>query len=185
MILVSVVLFVQLKQFLIFIQERGITLNKFRYKIIKFKTMRANSPIGSESNLSNNIFYKPELTSKLSKFSNWLRKTGLDELPQLLNVVIGNMSLIGPRPLMLSDLKLMQKQFPEFYAMRQSFNCIPGISGLWQINGEREKGIENLIKLESTYEQKGSLILDIKLIFATSPIVVFASHSDAVSVKKE
>ncbi len=109
MVLVAVLLFFQLKQFPIFIQERGITLNNFRYKIIKFRTMQHNSTICSESNLSNNIFYKPELTSTVTRFSNWLRKTGLDELPQLLNVVVGNMSLIGPRPLMLIDLELMTK----------------------------------------------------------------------------
>lgn len=184
MVIVAVVLFVQLKQYPIFIQERGITLESYRYKIIKFRTMKQSGNTVGGSRLSNNIFYKPELTSNLTKFSNWLRKTGLDELPQLLNVVFGNMSLIGPRPLMLIDLELMKKQYPEFYAMRESFNSVPGISGLWQIYGERDKGIENLIEHESNYEKKGSLIFDIKLILATIPIIVFASHSDAIPSSK-
>ena len=185
MILISFALFIQFKQSPIFIQERGITLNRFRYKILKFRTIKKESSNKFIVKKSTNILYKPELTSKLTKFTNWLRKTGLDELPQLLNVFAGKMSLIGPRPLMLSDLEIMQQKHPELYEIRESFERIPGISGLWQIYGERNKGIENLILLETKYEKHGSLMLDIKLMFATIPIVVFANHSDSISSRKE
>jgi len=159
MILISFALFIQFKQSPIFIQERGITLNRFRYKILKFRTIKKESSNKFIVKKSTNILYKPELTSKLTKFTNWLRKTGLDELPQLLNVFAGKMSLIGPRPLMLSDLEIMQQKHPELYEIRESFERIPGISGLWQIYGERNKGIENLILLETKYEKHGSLML--------------------------
>ena len=181
MVAIGIILLVQLKQIPIFIQERGITLNNFRYKIFKFRTMKQNRAVHAKDNVSNNIFYKPELTTELTKFGNWLRRTGLDELPQLLNVVFGQMSLIGPRPLMLSDLEIMKQNHPEYYAKRESFNRIPGISGLWQIYGQRDKGIENLIMLEAEYEKYGSLSFDIKLILATIPIIIFANHSDAIS----
>jgi len=179
LVLVAVLLFIELKKSPVFIQERGITLNSFRFKIVKFKTIKHSKNVAINSN--NNIFYKPSLETSLTKFSNWLRKTGLDELPQLLNVVAGNMSLIGPRPLMLSDLELMKQKYPEFYAKRDQFFSKPGISGLWQIYGERDKGVENLIKLEAEYEKNSSLILDLRLMLATIPIVLFASHSDAIS----
>ncbi|MBU0475418.1 MAG: sugar transferase [Bacteroidetes bacterium] len=185
MILVAVLIFIKSKEFPIFIQERGITLNNFRYKIIKFKTIKERKSVGLEDRLNNNIFYKPELTSELTKFSNWLRTTGIDELPQLLNVVIGNMSLIGPRPLMLSDLEIMKREYPGFYKKRGTFNSIPGISGLWQIYGERRKGMENLIKLEEDYKRNASLLFDLKLMIKTIPIIIFANHSDSISSNRE
>ncbi|MBU1679135.1 MAG: sugar transferase [Bacteroidetes bacterium] len=180
MLLCGIILCIQLKEFPIFIQERGITLDKFRYKIIKFRTMKKNKYNLSEDKESNNIFYKPEHSEKLTKFSKWLRITGLDELPQLLNVIRGKMSLIGPRPLMLSDLEILKQNYPEQYLKRESFNSKPGISGLWQIYGKREKGIDNLIDLENEYEKSGSFVMDLKLILATIPIIVFANHTDAI-----
>ncbi|MBU0561629.1 MAG: sugar transferase [Bacteroidota bacterium] len=131
--------------------------------------------------MSGDIFYKPEHTEKLTKFSKWLRIWGLDELPQLFNVVTGKMSLIGPRPLMLSDLEILKQKYPQQYLKRESFNSVTGISGLWQIYGQREKGIDNLIDLEAEYEESGSFVFDLKLIFATIPVIIFANHSDAIS----
>ena len=183
MFIVGIVLFAQFKQFPIFIQERGITLKSFRYKILKFRTMRQSTIFGGENGLSDNIFYKSTPEGNLTRFSNWLRKTGLDELPQLFNVVSGKMSLIGPRPLMISDLELMQQKYPEYYAKRETFNCIPGVSGLWQIYGERDKGIKNLIELETAYAKHRTIIFDVKLLFATLPIVVLANHSDSMTNK--
>ncbi|MFH1527180.1 MAG: sugar transferase [Bacteroidota bacterium] len=139
MLIFGIILSIQLKNFPIFIQNRGITLNKFRYKIVKFRTMKQNNAALSEAKVSSNIFYKPELNEKLTKFSKWLRIRGLDELPQLFNVITGKMSLIGPRPLMQSDLEILKQKYPVQYLKRELFNSVPGISGLWQIYGQREK----------------------------------------------
>ena len=108
-----------------------------------------------------------------------LRKTGLDELPQLINVLKGDMSFVGPRPFSLSDLEIIKNEYPEIYNERVSFNTKPGITGLWQIEGNREEGIRNLIFLEKEYESKKSFLYDLSLVVKTIPVVFLANHSDA------
>ncbi len=175
----SVILFMELKEFPFLIQERGITLEKRRIKIFKLKTLPTKRVIRSKHSRKD-IFMKPDLANDVSPFAKWLRKTGLDELPQLLNVVMGQMSFIGPRPLMLSDLMVMKKNFPNHYEERQKFDSKPGLSGMWQVFGNREEGINNLIALEYLYEQSKTLLLDLRLALLTIPIVLKAQNSDAI-----
>ncbi len=175
----SFILFLELKEFPVLIQERGLTLEKKRIKILKLKTLPTERVIRRKHSRKN-IFMKPSLAKDVPSFAKWLRKTGLDELPQLLNILLGQMSFIGPRPLMLSDLMVMKKNFPNHYEERQKFNSKPGLSGMWQIFGNREEGINNLIALEYLYEQSKTLLLDLRLALLTIPIVLQAQNSDAI-----
>ncbi len=182
-IVFAVVLSVINRQSPFFIQERGITLSKFRLKIIKLRTIQTIRDI--ENNRYNNsanksIFFKSFHKENISRFSGWLRKTGLDEIPQVFNVLKGDMSFVGPRPLMISDLKLMKKNDWEYYKLRGSFTSKPGITGLWQIFCNRDEGTKNLIALEKIYEDMKSFKYDLKILLYTIPIVLTANNADAV-----
>ncbi len=93
------------------------------------------------SKLSGSIFFKPELGKNVSKLGLFLRRTGLDEIPQLINVIKGDMSFIGPRPLSFDDLAVIKKNYPGLYKLRAQLNIKPGITGYWQVFGNRELGV--------------------------------------------
>ncbi len=184
-ILVSaLILLLELREFPFLLQERGITLEKKRIKILKLRTIPTTHVIKSKRSRKD-IFIKPDLQKAIPLFARWLRKSGLDELPQLVNVLLGQMSFVGPRPLMLSDLMQMKKHFPNHYKERQKFTSKPGITGMWQIFGDREEGINNLIALEYIYEQSKNILLDFKLALLTIPIVLQAKNSDAILLNQK
>ncbi|GBD90889.1 undecaprenyl phosphate N,N'-diacetylbacillosamine 1-phosphate transferase [bacterium BMS3Abin04] len=176
----SFILLIELKQFPIFVQERGLTLNKFRFKIIKLRTIKNHHAVQDNRNENKDIFLKPFLAEEITPFAKWLRKTGLDELPQFVNVMLGQMSLIGPRPLMIHDLELMKNNYPEFYKERMKLKSKPGISGLWQLFGNRDQGVSNLIYLDYLYQKYSSVKLDTMLLLHTIPVITSAKNSDAI-----
>jgi lipopolysaccharide/colanic/teichoic acid biosynthesis glycosyltransferase len=143
--------------------------------IYKFRTLRSNKNI-----VSNSVFYKREFNGLLTRTGKFLRTSGLDELPQLVNVLKGEMSLIGPRPLSHKDLLLLKKTEPEYYMRREKLNCKPGISGMWQIYGNRDKGAKNLIELDELYEKRKNLLLDLTLLLKTIPLIFTSNHSDSI-----
>lgn len=90
------------------------------------------------------------------------------------------MSFIGPRPLMIQDLEILKNEFPNHYQLREKISAKPGISGVWQIVGDRTQGIENLIGLDIFYNKKISFKLDLNIFLATIPLILFAKNSDAI-----
>ncbi len=176
----AVVLFIINKQSPFFIQERGITLEKYRLKIIKLRTIIDSDSNRKNTSINKSIFFKSFHRENISKFGSWLRKTGLDELPQVFNVLKGDMSFVGPRPLMIHDLKLLKKNDWEYYKLRNSFSSKPGITGLWQIFCNRDEGAKNLIALEKIYEDMKSFKYDLKILIYTVPVVLTANNADAV-----
>jgi lipopolysaccharide/colanic/teichoic acid biosynthesis glycosyltransferase len=127
-----------------------------------------------------NILFKPCLSEYVPPFCRWLRRTGLDELPQILNVLKGEMSLVGPRPLTINDLERLQKNYPGYYYARDQITIRPGITGMWQVFGQREKGLENLILHDLFYTENTSLALDTKILGYTAFMVSTGKHSDAI-----
>jgi lipopolysaccharide/colanic/teichoic acid biosynthesis glycosyltransferase len=109
-----------------------------------------------------------------------LRKTGLDELPQIFNVLKGEMSLVGPRPLMISDLEVLKNKYPNYYHVRNLISVKPGITGMWQVFGNRNEGIENLIDLDLFYDEQTSLSVDLRILLNTVLLVFRGKHSDAI-----
>ncbi len=180
-LLIFTILYFDLKEFPIFIQPRGLTLEKSRFRLIKFKTIKTLPTKVSE----HNAFLKPRLSKYISGFCKFLRITGLDEIPQLYNVFSGKMSLVGPRPLMLADLKLIKKDFPAEYAERNSLKSKPGLTGLWQLFGNREEGISNLVELDKLYEINKSFLLDVRLLGFTFAAIIFRKNSDAIFFNEE
>ncbi len=176
---VSIILLFELKESPFFVQDRGLTLSKHRFFMVKLKTIRTKK---NEEFIdgSKNILVKTYLESSLTPFAKWLRRTGLDELPQIFHVITGKMSLVGPRPLMLFDLQFIEKNFPEFYRQRDLLGSKPGITGLWQIFCNREQGIENLIILDELYETERSFVVDLKILLLTLATLFSGSNDDAI-----
>jgi lipopolysaccharide/colanic/teichoic acid biosynthesis glycosyltransferase len=179
-LIIAVILFITIKENPLFLHSRGLTLNKFRFTMVKFRTIGASQIKKKLHPQSKNIFLMPGPEVYLNTFANWLRKTGLDELPQIYNVFVGEMSFIGPRPLMIQDLEILKNNFPIYYKLRETIASKPGITGIWQIIGDRSHGAENLVSLDLFYEKKRSSILDVIIFFSTIPIILFAKNSDAL-----
>ena len=177
MLLISILLAVILKSFPLIIQKRGITEENQVFNIYKFRTIKINpyNQINSE-----NILFKPDLSQYVPAFCRWLRKTGLDELPQIFNVLKGEMSLVGPRPLMISDLEVLKNKYPQYYRIRNLLSVKPGITGMWQVFGNRNEGIENLIALDLYYYQQFSFSVDLRILLSTILLAITGKHSDAV-----
>ena len=103
---------------------------------------------------------------RVTKFGKFLRKTSLDELPQLFNILIGNMSFVGPRPVTKDEL--------EKYGENANYilTVTPGLSGMWQISGRSDTGYEERINLDSYYIQNWSIWLDMWIIIKTIWVVL-------------
>lgn len=174
-LLFAIIIFIQSREFPFYFQDRALTLEKKRFKVIKLKTLYSN-----QKTKVKNPFIKLQLKKHLIPFGIFLRHTGFDELPQLINVIKGDMSLIGPRPLTIDDLLLIKNYDIEAYNKRNQIKLKPGLTGYWQVYGDRLQGINNLIEKDLYYATNQSLLLDLKILFATIPMVLFAKHSDAI-----
>lgn len=177
-ILISMAVVFETRQWPFFIQERGLSLTNQRFKIFKFKTFK-QIPLRAQS-AGTTFLKKTDSKIHVAAFGRFLRKTGLDELPQLINILKGEMSFIGPRPLDLNDLSTLRQHFPQYYKQRDELKIKPGLSGLWQLNKGEDYSIENLGSLEEIYIQKRSFFFDMKLFFKSIKIVVTASNHDSV-----
>jgi len=164
-IIFSIILAIQLKQCPIFLQRRGLTLENNYFNMLKLRTIKKES---SNESFHREHFLTPPINGNITGFSRWLRKKGLDELPQIFNVISGNMSLVGPRPLMIDDLLVMKNEFTLEYENRNALKIKPGITGLWQLFGRRKDGISSLNKLDMLYSQNNSFSLDFEIIFLTA-----------------
>ena len=178
MLVTAIILFLIFRSMPFVVQKRGITEEKHVFNIYKFKTIKPN--IDNNPGRYEDILYKQHLSAYVPMFCRWLRKSGLDELPQIINVIKGEMSLIGPRPLMISDLKIIRHKHPDYYCGRQLLKVKPGITGLWQVHGNRSQGIENLLHLDIKYSENISVSLDAEILLATIPLVFRGKHSDAI-----
>jgi exopolysaccharide biosynthesis polyprenyl glycosylphosphotransferase len=141
-----------------------------RFRMYKFRTMVQNAPelmaaLEAQNEASGPIF-KMKNDPRVTKFGNFLRKTSLDEIPQLWNVVLGDMSLVGPRPMSVRDVSL----FSESTLMRR-FSVQPGITGIWQVSGRSFLTFDQWIALDFQYIEDWSLELDLKILARTVPAV--------------
>jgi exopolysaccharide biosynthesis polyprenyl glycosylphosphotransferase len=160
----------------LFMQKR-IGLNKRVFHIYKFRTM----VVDAEKKLRD-IEHLNEVTGPVFKIKNdprltpigkFLRKTSIDELPQLFNVLIGNMSLVGPRPLQLRDYELLTEAREDWQRCR--FSVRPGITCLWQVNGRSSLSFNRWMELDLQYVRNWSLWLDLQILARTIPAVLRGS----------
>ena len=132
-------------------------LHEKLFNIIKFKTM--TDEVDLEGNLLSD-------TQRMTKVGNFVRKMSIDELPQLLNVIKGDMSLIGPRPLLPEYLPLYSSEQKKRHSVR------PGITGWAQVNGRNAIGWKEKFKLDVYYAKNCNFLLDLKILFLTLKKVI-------------
>ncbi|MFA7419563.1 MAG: sugar transferase [Melioribacteraceae bacterium] len=179
-VLIALSVFALLRENPFFVQLRGLTLERKCFNVFKFKTIKMIEAERIEHIHWKDIFLIQRQAVNIRKFARILRLTGIDELPQIYNVLIGKMSFVGPRPLMMRDLEIMKAQFPVQYKIRNELMAKPGITGTWQLIGDRTLGVENLIALDLFYEENRSFLFDLKIFLMTIPLVIFAKNSDAI-----
>lgn len=154
-----------------FVQERP-GLNEKIFKMIKFRSMCNSTDKNGELLLD---------SERLTNFGKMLRRTSLDELPQLVNVLKGQMSIVGPRPLLVEYLPLYDEN------QRKRHNVRPGITGWAQINGRNTISWKEKFELDLWYVENKSFILDMKIIFITI-IKVFnrtgINYNDNITIEK-
>lgn len=175
-VFICLIIFLQTKQIPIFVQKRGLTLNNYWFNIFKFRTFK---------NCYDNKKNKNQISVKrdIHPFGRLLRKTGLDEIPQLINIIKGEMNFIGPRPLNLKDLLEIKNNFPKIYLEREKLNLKPGLTGWWQINKPNKIGIKHLIEADKYYFNNKSILLDIKILYRTFILAVSGGNRDGILIE--
>ena len=150
----------------IFFKQKRIGINKSYFYILKFRTMKIDTPKDMPTHLLTN---PDQYITKVGKF---LRKTSLDELPQIINILKGEMSIIGPRPALWNQYDLIEERD------KYGANDVPvGLTGWAQINGRDELEIDVKARLDGEYAKKISLWMDIKCFFGT---IFSVAKSDGV-----
>jgi exopolysaccharide biosynthesis polyprenyl glycosylphosphotransferase len=156
-----------------YFQER-VGLNKRRFLICKFRTMVPNAERLmaqlEKLNEASGPVFKIKNDPRITPLGKLLRRTSIDELPQLLNVLKGDMSLVGPRPLPVRDYEGFDQDW-----QRRRFSVRPGITCLWQVNGRSSLPFEKWMELDLQYMDEWSLWLDLKILARTIPAVLKGS----------
>lgn len=149
------------------------------FRCFKFRTMVVNA----EARLTELLEADPEARAewmmhhkllkdpRITPFGRFLRKSSLDELPQFVNVLLGNMSLVGPRPIVAAEVPRYGRHFIAYCSVK------PGITGLWQVSGRNNTGYGRRVAMDRLYLRRRSLVLNLRILFLTVPAVVFASGS--------
>jgi len=137
-------------------KQKRFGINKTYFNILKFRTMRIDTPKDTPTHLLEN----PE--QYLTKIGKFLRKTSLDELPQIFDILVGSMSIIGPRPALWNQYNLISER--DKYGAN---DIRPGLTGWAQINGRDELPIDVKAKLDGEYTERMSFGLDVKCFFGT------------------
>lgn len=164
----------------IFFRQKRIGQNGVEFDFLKFRSMYVNNDdtshrtaiqqfmngeqIDNSTHTTNH--YKLLTDSRITRVGKFIRKTSLDELPQFLNVLRGDMSLVGPRPPLPYEVELYSPH-----------DCLrlagkPGLTGIWQVYGRSRVPFAEMVEMDITYLQEQSLLLDLKLIFLTIPVMV-------------
>ncbi len=164
-----------------FVQER-VGLNGRTFRMIKFRSMRADSDPAihkaflekmiqdggehHELDANGKPVYKIVKDPRITRFGQFIRKTSIDELPQLFNVLRGDMSLVGPRP----PIQYEVDAYKDWHMKRLYIR--PGLTGLWQVSGRNRLSFDQMVQLDIAYIEQWSLWTDIKILFRTIPVVL-------------
>lgn len=169
----------------LFRQER-IGYKGSRFTCFKFRTMHVNADTGVHKGHLNQLMGSNAPMKKLDRVDPRLiscglilRSLGLDELPQLFNIIRGDMSLVGPRPCVPYELA----QYTERH--RRRLDAVPGLTGLWQVSGKNNTTFEQMVDFDVRYAREKSLFMDIKIIFKTIPAVLAQTKESKAGPKPE
>jgi exopolysaccharide biosynthesis polyprenyl glycosylphosphotransferase len=155
----------------IFFRQNRIGLHNRPFKVWKFRTMVANADklqaaLEANNETKDGVLFKMKHDPRITRIGRFLRRYSLDELPQLFNILMGEMSLVGPRPLPMRDVE----RFANRHFIRQE--VLPGITGLWQVSGRSDiDNFEDVVNLDMAYITNWSLWLDLQIILRTVKVV--------------
>ncbi len=163
-------------------RQRRVGRNRREFTLFKFRSMRVDAdPKGhrdyvtaliksggeDEAPIEHDGLYKLVIDDRITRVGRLIRKWSIDELPQLINVVSGDMTLVGPRPVISYEVA----EYPAWYGRR--FAVKPGLTGLWQVSGRSERTYEEMVRLDVEYAESRTLLLDL-WILAKTPWVVLS-----------
>jgi O-antigen biosynthesis protein WbqP len=160
-LIISITIFIE-DGFPVFFTQNRVGINYSFFNIYKFRSMKKNTP-----NVATHLLTNPE--TYLLKIGKFLRKTSLDELPNLINIITGEMVFVGPRPALYNQNDLMTLRVVTGVSKLK-----PGITGWAQINGRDEISIADKVKLEQEYMYKKSILFDVEIIIKTFTNVLFS-----------
>ena len=169
-LIIAVIVKLDSKGSIIFAQHRlgkdgnVIKVYKFRTMITDAEEILKNMPIEMEIEFQKN--FKFENDPRVTKVGNFLRRSSLDELPQLINIIKGNMSLVGPRPIVPKEIEKYGKHGDKLLTIK------PGLTGNWQVNGRSDTTYEQRVKLDMDYIDRRSFWRDILIILKTVGVVL-------------
>jgi exopolysaccharide biosynthesis polyprenyl glycosylphosphotransferase len=153
----------------VFFKQTRVGQNGQTFRVWKFRTMvvdaEAQKGMLATHNEGNGMLFKMRKDPRITKAGTWLRRYSLDELPQLFNVVLGDMSLVGPRP------ALPEETAKYGHHMRRRLAVKPGITGLWQVSGRSDLSMEDSVRLDVRYVENWSLLLDLQILWKTGRAV--------------
>jgi lipopolysaccharide/colanic/teichoic acid biosynthesis glycosyltransferase len=148
------------------------------FTVLKFRTMRADADSAVHRDFVRSLIdnkpepeqhgklYKLVVDDRVTRVGRFLRSWSLDEVPQLINVLRGEMSLVGPRPVIEYEVE----QYPDWYLRR--FAVKPGLTGLWQVSGRNERTYEEMVRFDVEYAESRNLWLDLRILARTAVVVM-------------
>lgn len=153
----------------IFFTQYRVGLKGKKFKIIKFRSMVENAEEVLTANkalyekyINNSYKLPPNEDPRLTNIGDFIRKTSIDEIPQFINLMLGDMSLIGPRPILENELEEYSKEEQQVL-----LSVRPGITGMWQVSGRSEVYYPERCEMELYYPRNQSFLLDVKIFFLT------------------
>jgi exopolysaccharide biosynthesis polyprenyl glycosylphosphotransferase len=163
----------------IFYRQWRVGLKGRHFQVWKFRTMVKNASdlqkqLESQNEVKGGVLFKIKKDPRITKVGKFLRDYSLDELPQLINVLQGQMSLVGPRPLAIRDYELSMQEAEKSAGNRfLRYEVLPGITGLWQVRGRKETSSGEIFYWDMIYILQWSLALDLKIVLETIKVVLF------------
>ncbi len=176
-LITSLAIWIESGRPVIYGQRRSATRNGKEIKFFKFRSMRQSADAERDGLLSRNEssgpLFKMKNDPRVTRVGRIIRKYSIDELPQLFNVLIGDMSLVGPRPLPIEDFERVDMEEGFWQAIRDRERVKPGMTGLWQVSGRSEIEFNEMVLLDLYYAEHNTLLMDLEILFETIPAVLF------------
>ncbi|MFC1542937.1 sugar transferase [Candidatus Neomarinimicrobiota bacterium] len=177
-ILTTIAIYLESGRPVVYTQKRSTIKDGTEFKFIKFRSMVQDAEkirdYLTDFNEASGILFKMKRDPRITKVGRFIRKFSIDELPQLFNVLIGDMSLVGPRPLPIDDLNEVSFGDDFWDSISDRAKVKPGITGLWQISGRSDLSFHEMVLLDLYYVEHQSLPFDMEILFETIPAVLFS-----------
>jgi lipopolysaccharide/colanic/teichoic acid biosynthesis glycosyltransferase len=156
-------------------RQRRLGLRGRPFWVLKYRTMVADAEARLKdlehlNESDGGVLFKIRRDPRVTRVGRFLRRSSLDELPQLINILRGEMSVVGPRPLQLRDCVLLEGISPE--KARRRLEVLPGLTGPWQVNGRSDVGFERMLDLDLDYIDRGSTWTDVRILCRTLKVVL-------------